>query len=93
VQDLELELPELELVAVQQVAVRGAQELFGVGGVDAGLAAGRRFDVVLAATWPGCPCVARMYLIVSPAACSTIFSAGSPGSMTTASFVVAHDTM
>ena len=34
-----------------------------------------------------------MYLIVSPAACSTIFSAGSPGSMTTASFVVAHETI
>ncbi len=40
VQDLDLELAEVELVAVDQVAVRRAQELLGVGGVDPGLASG-----------------------------------------------------
>src|SRR5256885_13314793 len=39
----------------------------------------------LPATWPGCPWVARMCLTVRLAACSTIFSGGRPGSMTTRS--------
>src|SRR5207237_494517 len=40
VQGGELELAELELVTIDQVAVRRAQELLGVGGMDGGLAAG-----------------------------------------------------
>ena len=45
----ELELAELELVAVDQVVVRRAQELLGVGRVEGGLAAGQLLEVVLAA--------------------------------------------
>src|SRR5439155_445629 len=41
VHDLDLELAKPELIAVDQIPVRGAQELFGVGRVDAGLAGGR----------------------------------------------------
>ena len=40
VQDLDLELAEVELVAVDEVAVRRAEELLRVGGVDPGLPAG-----------------------------------------------------
>ena len=53
VQDLELELAEVQLIAVEQVVVGGPQELLGVGGVDAGLAAGDLFDVVFAADVAG----------------------------------------
>ena len=48
VKDGELELAELELVAVEQVAVGRAQELLGVGRVKRGLAAGQLLEVVLA---------------------------------------------
>ncbi len=48
VHDLDLELSEIQLVAIDQVAVGGAQELLGVGRVDAGLAARDCFYVVLA---------------------------------------------
>src|SRR5439155_1190925 len=45
----DLELAEVELVAVQEIAVSRAEELLGVGGVDPGLAPRDRLEVVLAA--------------------------------------------
>src|SRR5207248_7526213 len=48
VQHLDLELAELELVAVEEVAVGRAQELLGVGRMNAGLSAGCRLHVVFA---------------------------------------------
>ena len=49
VEDRQLELAELELVAVDEVLVRRAKELLGVGRVEGGLAAGQLLQVVLAA--------------------------------------------
>src|SRR5205085_4802330 len=53
VQGGELELAELELVTIDQVAVRRSQELLGVGGMDGGLAAGEVLEVVFACHMAG----------------------------------------
>ena len=53
VQHSDLELAEVQLITVEQVAVGGPQELLGVGGVDAGQPAGGFLDVVFAADMTG----------------------------------------
>src|SRR5258706_15814167 len=49
VDDRHLEVAELELVAVDEITVGRAQELFGVSRVDCGLTAHQGLQVVLAA--------------------------------------------
>src|SRR3989442_14715946 len=46
-QNRELELPELELVAIRQVAVGGAQELLGIGGVQRWFRASKLLQLML----------------------------------------------
>src|SRR6266446_6431907 len=48
VHDCELELAELDLIAIEQVAIGRPEELFGVGRMNRGLAAGQVLEVILA---------------------------------------------